>query len=225
MKPDGETFRFALEKVGGLNRDPRTIPSHTIFGINDKKFMENAISLKTNAVIENNILKVTVKIRNTNAGHHYPTGNPMRNMILLVETNDEKGNPLIMNKGSRVPSWGGEGLKENENYSGLPGKGFAKVLKDRPHYGFKFKQRINYKNNHPVPHWRRAIIESDNRIPANSYDLSTYEFMLPVIKNGTITVKTRLIFRRAYKSWLDSKNLNIAGMEIGQSLLRIKKDD
>ncbi len=222
MKPDGETFRFALEKVGGLVRDPKTIPSHTIFGINDKNFMEKAISLKTNADIDNNILKVTVKIRNTNAGHHYPTGNPMRNMILLVETKDEKGNPLTLSKGSRVPSWGGKGLKKNGNYAGLPGKGFAKVLRNRPRYGFKFKRTEDYKNSDPVPHWRRAIIESDNRIPANSYDLSTYKFMLPTIPNGKITVETRLIFRRGYKSWFDSKNLNIADMEIGRSLLHIK---
>ena len=157
MKSDGKTSRFALKKVGSLVRNPSTIPSHVNFGVNDKEFMKEAISLKTDADLYNDILKVTVTITNTNSGHHYPTGNPMRNMILLVETNDEKGKSLLLKKGARVPSWGGEGLKENGNYAGLPGKGFAKVLKNRPFYGFK--QKKSYGNEHPVPHWRRTFID------------------------------------------------------------------
>jgi hypothetical protein len=225
MKPDGKTTRFVSKQKGGIDRDPLTIPSHVNLGITDEAFMKEAISLSTIVGIDNDILKVSVKIENTNAGHHYPTGNPMRNMILLVEVIDEKGDPLTMNRGARVPSWGGEGAKDKGNYAGLPGKGFAKVLKNRPFYGFK--QKKDYNNEHPAPHWKRIFIESDNRIPANGYDLSHYEFKLPEMPDGWISITARLIFRRSYKKWIDSKNLDTPDMELGRSSLfvRTKKEN
>ena len=85
--------------------------------------MSDAIELDTQATLKDNILTVSLILRNVKAGHHYPTGSPMRNMILLVDAVDKKGKPLSMITGERVPTWGGVGAREDGNYAGLPGKG------------------------------------------------------------------------------------------------------
>lgn len=221
MKPQGKMNRFALEEEGGLKRDPLSIPSHVNFGVSDEAFMKEAINLETAVDIQDNAIIVTVKIENTNAGHHYPTGNPMRNMILLVEVTDPQGETLQMIQGNRVPSWGGEGDHTKGNYAGLPGKGFAKVLKTRSSYTGR-KQRRKFDFEYPAPHWRPVTIESDNRIPADGMDVSTYHFKRPNPSTESVEVNARLIFRRTYKKWLDSKKLKLNDMQIAGSYIVIK---
>jgi len=162
-----------------------------------------------------------VSVKNINAGHHYPTGNPMRNMILLVKATDEKGQMLSMSKGDKVPVWGGVGPIESGNYAGLPGKGFAKVLKDISIYPDRKKGR-DFKTIYPSPHWRPAVIESDNRIPADGIDTSTYQFHAAENRSGPIFITTKLIFRRTYKNWSDVKGLNIPDLEIANNNLTIR---
>lgn len=221
MKPNGIMTRFALEEEGGVLRDPATIPSHEFLGIKDIAFMSDAVELNTKADLEGDVLQVSVTIKNVNAGHHYPTGNPMRNMILLIDATVENGESLQMIKGERVPSWGGVGNPENGNYSDFPGKGFAKVLKDvLPYPDGRIRRHFQYE--YPAPHWRPTIVESDNRIPADGSDISDYQFKLPKTLSGPIHITTRLIFRRAFKSWLEAKNFEMPDMEIARNNLVIK---
>jgi hypothetical protein len=214
--------RFALEKEGGILRDPSTIPSHVNFGIRDRAFMMEAIALNTQTDLNKDILDISVTVKNVNAGHHYPTGNPMRHMILLVEVTDEKGVTLPMIKGERIPRWGGVGPKEEGNYADLPGKGFAKVLKDLLPYPDRRKKR-HFRYDYPAPHWRPTLVESDNRIPADGSDISDYQFTIPENLSGSIHITIRLIFRRAYKKWLDAKKLEIPDMEIARNSLMIER--
>ena len=220
MPSKGTMARFALEDKGGILRNPETIPSHVNLGVHDEAFMKEAIELNTETQATGDILEVKVIIKNVNAGHHYPTGNPMRNMILLVEVRDESGHPLSMIQGERVPVWGGVGSIEDGNYAGLSGKGFAKVLKDAILYPDKRQRHFNYE--YPAPHWRPAFIESDNRIPADGVDVSSYQFQVSETLSGPIFVTVRLIFRRGYKQWLDAKGMEISDMEIAQDSIVLR---
>ena len=220
MRSEGTMQRFAIEDTGGILRNPQTIPSHINLGIKDEAFMKEAIELNTQAHVSEDVLEVIVLIKNVNAGHHYPTGNPMRNMILHVEVRDENGNPLLMVNGERVPVWGGIGSIENGNYAGLPGKGFAKVLKDAILYPDKRQMHFHYE--YPAPHWRPTIIESDNRIPADGVDVSSYQFKISESVSGPIFVTVRLIFRRGYKQWLDAKGMETKDMEIARDRIILR---
>jgi hypothetical protein len=163
-----------------------------------------------------------VTVKNVNAGHHYPTGNPMRNMILLVEVTDPKGVPLRMIKGERVPAWGGVGPREEGNFADLPGKGFAKVLKDLFPYPDR-RSSLHFQSGYPAPHWRPTLVESDNRIPADGSDISDYRFSVSGDPAGPIHITTRLIFRRAYKNWLDAKKFDMPDMEIARNSFIIER--
>jgi hypothetical protein len=220
MTPDGVSTRFAPEKEGGVFRAPETIPSHLFSGVSDKALMTEAIDLNAQAEIKEDILSVVVTVKNVKAGHHYPTGNPMRHMILLVDVADEDGRHLSLMQGERVPVWGGVGAAEEGNYAGLPGKGFAKVLRDSVPYPDGRGQR-HFQPEYPAPHWRPTVIESDNRIPANGTDISTYQYRVPRDLHGSIHIRSRLIYRKAYKKWMDAKGFDMNEMEIGQKNLTI----
>ena len=222
MKPTGRMSRFALQRKGGILRNPSTIPSHINYGVRNVPFMSNAIKLDTQVALKDNILTVSVILRNVKAGHHYPTGSPMRNMILLVDTVDKKGKPLSMIRGERVPTWGGVGAREDGNYAGLPGKGFAKVLKDLALYPGGQRSR-RFRKEYPAPHWRPTVVESDNRLPAHGFDTSDYQFLVPETISGHISVTARLIYRRAFKRWLDAKGFKIKDIEIAKKNLIIRR--
>jgi hypothetical protein len=222
MSPDGVTTRFALKKEGGIKRRPETIPSHLFTGISDLAFMKEAIELEIQTEMNDNHLTVVATIRNVKAGHHYPTGNPMRNMILLVDVTGENKRRLPFIRGDRVPVWGGIGTARDGNYAGLPGKGFAKVLRDSVSYPADQRQR-HFKPEYPAPHWRPSIIESDNRIPAYGEDISRYEYLVPQDLRGRIRINARLIYRKAYKKWLDAKGIAEKDMEVARMNLLIRR--
>ena len=161
------------------------------------------------------VLEVVVRLTNEKAGHHFPTGVPMRNMILLVEAIDRGGRELQYMDDTVVPQWGGVGLPEEGNYAGVPGKGFAKVLRDILPYPDRPTRR-DFSHEYPAPHWRPTVVESDNRIQARQSDISTYRFQVPKNLSGAVQVTAKLIFRRAYKKWLDAKGIAIPDMEIAR---------
>ena len=218
MRPDQSMTRFAAEKEGGVERLPETIPSHLFYGIGDRAFMSEAIELKVSAEREDDFISVVATVKNVNSGHHYPSGSPMRNMILLVEVRDGEGLPLPLVQGERVPVWGGTGDAKAGNYAGLPGKGFAKVLREPLPYPDS-QGRRHFRPQYPAPHWRPTVIESDNRIPANGSDVSSYRFRLPAGSPAGLQVESRLIYRRAYKNWLDLKGFPLNEMELARETL------
>ncbi len=213
MKSSVKMSLFASEDKGGIYRNPVAVPSHINFGVADNVFMSEAINLNTSAVIEHNILNITATVKNLKAGHHYPTGNPMRNMILLIEAFDENGR-LQMIEGGLIPEWGGIGARESDNYAGLPGKGFAKVLRDVSPYPADSQKLRHFRPEYPAPQWRPVTVESDNRIPANGSDVSSYQFRLEKGSTGLVYITTRLIYRRAYRKWLEEKGIELPDMEI-----------
>jgi len=201
MKLRGGARRFALEKEGGLVRDPATISSHVQYGLNDERFMKESVRVTTRAETIRGRVRVRVSVTNSGAGHHVPTGTPMRNMILLVEARDARGASLRLAKGERVPEWGGRGSSAIGDYAGLPGKGFAKILADLVEYPADPSQGRRFSRFEPAPYWRPAAVVSDTRIPAEATDESEYEFEVADPGAAPVAVVARLVYRRTFRSW------------------------
>jgi hypothetical protein len=66
------------------------------------------------------------------------------------------------------------------------GTGYAKVLRD-----------VKTGEAPVVSYWKQTIIVSDNRIPANASNTTTFTF--EVETDETINLNLRLIFRRIYQ--------------------------
>jgi hypothetical protein len=201
MKPDGRTRRVAAAADGGIRRRPRTVSSHAFPGGEDPAFLRAAVTLSAAAAVQGDRLAVQVRVRNVGAGHHVPTGSPMRNMVLAVEATGGGGAPLPLEEGGRVPSWAGEGPPELGNYAGLPGRGYAKVLKTPVAYPADRRLSGSLPPLYPAPFWRPVVVESDTRIAAEGEDAGRYLFRLPAASGGW-RLRVRLIYRRTFRSWL-----------------------
>lgn len=217
MKGRDEPRRFAPERKGAIIRDPATLSSHVQFGVRDSAFMRAAVDLKVEAAVMGNEVVVRARVWNVKAGHHLPTGSPMRNMVLLVEAVDAKGTPLPLVKGDRVPDWAGRGAPARGDYGGLPGKGFAKVLVDLVEYPSDRRRGRQLSRVFPAPQWRPTVVASDTRIPAETADESEYSFRLPEASLAPVTVRTRLIYRRSFRSWSGLGEMTGGELELARS--------
>ncbi|MFC2103405.1 multiheme c-type cytochrome [Bacteroidota bacterium] len=220
MSPDGVTTNFAPGK-GGVERDASTIFTHNQFGSRDSSFLASAIEMKVNTSVSGNNLEVNVEIENVGAGHHVPTDQPMRNMILIVRVFDSNGNEIKYTGDNVIPFWGGRGMVSEGNYEGLPGKGFAKILFESWTQYERLKIGTKGQQIFPAPQWRTVKIKSDTRIPALKKDKSTYEFQLDK-SNNTYTVECLLIYRRTFKTWAKMKKFDLKDIILAENKLEIK---
>ena len=192
MPPSGATV-FALPSQGSEERDPDTIFSHLMPGAKDETLLQNAISMTVNTIQENHSIVVEVTILNDQTGHHVPTDSPLRQLILLVEVKTSDNQALQLIDGPTIPDWAGIGDPTGGYYAGLPGKGFAKILKER------------WTGVTPSgAYWNPTDIVSDNRIAANESDISRYTFAIP--QTDKIIIDVKLLFRRAFIELMDQKS-------------------
>lgn len=189
MPPNGDIY-FASPGVGGLPHPPEMIPSHLQRGAADELLLQETVAMTVKVQQIAGVLQVAVAITNTEAGHHVPTDQPGRHMILTVQAFDDQGLELPYFSGSQVPAWGGP-------EAGLPGKIYAKVLRD-----------VETGEWPVVSYWKQTQILSDNRLVALESDVSIYTFNLAG-SDQEITVMGTLQFRRApwalmsAKGWAD----------------------
>jgi hypothetical protein len=174
-------------------RDPETIFSHRMPGAADPVLLQDTAALDVETRRVDDRLQVTVRVTNSGAGHHIPTDNPLRNMILLVQALGDDGSPLTLADGPMIPVWGGEGDPADGYYAGQPGVLYAKILADY------------YTGEMPsYAYWRQTRLVSDNRIAALATDETSYEFLLPA-DDAPVTVNVRLLLRRAFIELMDLK--------------------
>ncbi len=175
----------ALPEKGGLARDPSTIFGHAMPGAADDALLRGALQMEVRATRGEETLAVTVAITNHATGHHVPTDSPLRHLLLLVEAADAEGHALRQQSGPELPAWAGTGDRATGHYGGLPGKAFAKVLRDV------------WTGMAPTgAYWNPTTVVSDNRIAAFATDESRYVFAAP--RTGSADVHVRLLFRRAF---------------------------
>lgn len=179
-------------------RTPGTIRSHRIEGTTPQ-FLENAAELAMQVLDLGFGLVAVVDVENRHVGHHLPTGVTVRNMVLLVEAWDTE-------TGQRLPQIAGEtlnhlagtgGAPEDGYYDGQPGRLYAKV--NRAANGTS-----------PTFFSEATTIVSDNRIPAGASDTTSYIFA-NTSTSGRVTVRARLIYRRAWRALIDAKQWTTDG--------------
>ncbi|MCF6248363.1 MAG: cytochrome c family protein [Desulfobacula sp.] len=169
----------------GTRRDPQNIRPHHFDGGTQIQ-LKTALSMEMEGQINDNILEIKVFITNTNGGHWIPTGDPMRNVMLVLSATDSDGKPLEKIKGEELPSWTGVGKIEQGNYAGLPGKMFAKVLSDK-------------QGNINVPFWKATAVLKDTRIRPKTTVTLTYQFEIENLDDEPMA-EAKLIYRPFMKS-------------------------
>jgi hypothetical protein len=209
MEPYGGSGIICNVPGAGLPRDPNTIGTHRIEGTT-AEFLEEAVELTMQVTQGGGQIEVEVSIENTETGHHVPSGESMRNVILLVEAwRVADGSPLSYTGTQTVDELGGIGDPNQGYYADLPGKFYAKVLEDP-----------NGKS--PVMFTEAAMITSDNRIAAFDTDTTQYSFAAPA-GGGLVHIRARLIYRRTFRLFLDEKGWTQDGH--GESLKDIEPPD
>ena len=106
MQPTGDVTNIAPGN-GGIERDPMTISSHRLLGINDSTFLASAVEMEMQSRVSETGLDVTVRLTNVGAGHFVPTGIPMRNMLLVLRAVNADGEALTLADGEILPDWAG----------------------------------------------------------------------------------------------------------------------
>ncbi|MGD0003231.1 MAG: carboxypeptidase-like regulatory domain-containing protein [Anaerolineaceae bacterium] len=188
---------------GGTNRDYYPFHDHTMTGIEDDNLMKNAVTMKTGASHTGNTLQVQVSITNDKTGHDVPTDEPMRSVMLVVQALDANGKQLAFSQGSALPAWTG-------NFSGQPGKVFAKVLKD------------DWTGETPTAaYWRPVTIVEDTRLAPFATDSSTYSFNLQA--GNPASIKISLVYRRAYQLLEQQKGWTDADILMAESTIAVEK--
>lgn len=205
--PPGKNDHFVRFDKGGMARAPETIFSHLMPGAADSDLLQNAVSMQVDAHREGDRILVDVNIINDKSGHHVPTDSPLRQLILLVQATGADGEALELLEGSVVPEWGGVGNRENGNYAGLPGKGYAKILAEL------------WTEVFPTgAYWNPTRIISDNRLGAFDSDASQYVF--EATEDG-VRIEVTLLFRRAFKALMDQKGWNVPDIIMESNLLEL----
>lgn len=186
--PVSDAKWFVYPERGGLVRDYAELHDHTMTGVTDERLMQNSVTMKAQAERSDGQIKVQVSITNDKTGHHVPTDAPIRSMILVVEALDADGKLLALAEGPTNPAYSGE-------YGGQPGKTFAKVLRD------------DWTGETPTgAYWRPVTIVEDTRLAALATDTTRYTFDAPAGK--AVTIRVRLLFRRAFAELAKQKGWN-----------------
>jgi hypothetical protein len=154
-----------------------------------------AIWLTVSAQAAGGVLDVTAKVSNQGAGHHFPTGVSIRNALLVASATYES-TPLTQLVGPTVPDWADDDVegKQDGDYAGQPGKGFAKILQGR----------INGQGavTSPVLFIDAESVLSDSEIPAGATDTTALQFAVPpqVTAGQAVHVTVKLLYRRAFRA-------------------------
>ncbi len=180
-----DTEVSVFPEKGGIPRDYTPFHSHYMPGAADEKLLQNSVSLVSSAQRVGGQLQVQVRVTNDQTGHDIPTDSPNRSMILVIEVVDAQGKPVNLLQGPVNPAWSG-------NYSGTPGKTFAKVLRD------------DWTGETPTAaYWRPVTVVEDSRLAPLATDATQYTFDLPA--GVTAQVNVKLFFRRTFQEIAQQK--------------------
>ena len=201
--------------IGGVVRPAAQRHRHTFIGATPTT-LADAIKLSTAVVQSGSEVEVTVNVQNQGAGHAFPTGIDIRNAMLIVRAKRRGGAALVQSFGPTVPNWADDDVPGVQfgDFSGLPGKGYAKILSGR----------INGVGPTvtPVP-----FIDAESMvlttIPSGTTDTSVYRFTLPPgINLSDIDVDAKVLYRRAFralsitKGWTQTPSGGPIEIEVGR---------
>lgn len=173
MAPFGTLTNVALAS-GGLDRDPKTLASHTFLPGGHEAMLRRALDLAVSVERRPSSVDVSLRLEARDVGHRVPTGFIDRQLLLVVEAFDSGGQPVGLHDGSRLPAAAGSELATKAGYL------FAKLLTDSD-------------GNSPAPFWRAGVSATDSRLlPQEPVD-SSFHFPAEAVR-----VRVRLIYRRSW---------------------------
>jgi hypothetical protein len=180
MAPTGTLATLAPGK-GGIPRDPKTLASHRLFAGSQADMLRRCLKVAVVVTRAGDEVRVEVAVRAEQVGHRVPTGFVDRNLLLVVEALGADGKPLAARSGPTLPRVAGKGS------AGLPGRLYAKVLKD-------------FDGHSPAPFWRADPEVVDTRLVPGQADASVYTF-----PPGADRVRVRLLYRRFWHEVTEAK--------------------
>ena len=130
----------------------------------------------------------------------------MRHLILVVTAVDDDGDTLELISGSTIPTWCGEGDRDEGYYAGAPGTVYAKVL-----------QELWTQVTPTAAYWNHTRLISDNRIAAMESATSEYTFSPPTV--GTANISVKLVFRKAFIGLIDQKGWDMQDLILAEQTL------
>lgn len=202
---NGKIMTNIAPDKGGVERKPSSLHSHNMTVT--PELLSNSLSMAASASLNGSEMIVDVTLTNDRTGHHIPTDSPLRHMILVVEAKDGNGQMLTMKEGSTLPEWCGVGEPKNGYYANMPGKAFAKVLKEM---WTDVVPAISY--------WRHSTVASDNRLAALASDRSSYTFLT---SGSPVTVTVTLIYRRTFIEMREQKKWDSPDIVISQRKIEL----
>ena len=194
---------FVFPEQDGVFRPRNQVHNHDMPGAMDVAFLQSAVTMQVTAEITDDTVNVTVNVTNDGAGHHVPTGSPLRQMLLVVSAKDAAGTMLAQARGPVLPDWAGD-------VAGQPGKGFAKILED-----------ALTGESPTIAHWRLVKIASDTRLPAQETDTTDYTFALSSAEQ--VTIEARLLYRRAFQQIAEWKGWDDPDIVMAENLLTLER--
>jgi len=214
---DGQMLTNVAPGMGGVERDPLTIPAHTFPGGLSTDLLQNAVTMDLSASRMGNEITVAVTIVNDKTGHDVPTDSPLRQVILLVQARNSDGSTMIQVAGSTIPDYGGVGDPAKESalrvtegyYAGLPGKIYAKVLME-----------LWTEITPSGAYWNPTRIVSDNRLSPFVADTCVFVFQTSESSNAS-QISVSLLFRRAFKELMDQKSWDMPDIVMVQKIINI----
>ncbi len=203
MPTGGDDRTVAL---GGPVRPASTIHRHLFHGGHSPEMVKKAATLDVSTTTEGDQLVVTARVTNSGAGHTFPGGATLRNVLLIVDATDGGGTPLVHQGGKRelLPPLAGMG-KTPRDFGGKPGAIFARPFATKtgkaPAGGFNADHEL-----------------FDTRIRPRETATRTFHFQLP--KDHHTEVRARLIYRWSYKPLVDKKGWQMDDIEIAAKTIR-----
>ena len=169
--------------VGGIERDPSTLPGHTLMPGGHRAMLQACIDLTAECRAEEDAYRLSLQLLAHDVGHHVPTGFIDHHLILVVEATGGSGEAIEI-QGPRLPAAAGD-------FAGRAGELLAKRL-------------ISADGQSPVPSWRAGGTIRDNRLEPG--EPRTIRFKIP---RSARRVRARLLYRRFWhataveKGWPD----------------------
>jgi hypothetical protein len=180
MKPTGKMTNIAPGR-GGIERDPQTLGNHRFFAGSRADMLRQCLKVSADIKRDEKNVQVEVVLRVDGAGHRVPTGFIDRHLILSVEGRDDKGAPLDMTAGPRLPSAVGAEL------AARPGLLYAKLLRDE-------------EGRSPAPFWKSDLDPIDTRLRPGQEERGSFRF-----PSGLRSVQVKVIHRRFWREVAKAK--------------------
>jgi hypothetical protein len=205
----GKPITNVASGKGGIERDPTTIHAHTFPGAASEELLRKALTMTATAEQAPTGLVVNVSLTNDQTGHHVPSDSPLRHMILMVSATTTNGTALKQLDGPILPEWCGKGDPALQNYAGLPGKAYAKILEE-----------LWTEISPSGAYWNPTRVLSDNRLAAFATDATQFRFAIP--EQADVKVEIKLLFRRAFKALMDQKRMKVPDIIMAEKAFKIQ---